>query len=112
MTNIFIRCSSPGLFAEGVKNKTGVLPRATTIVFAKSIIIPAKKIRHYQLKTLSTVVVLLRTEAKNFLIDKYNMHMPQVSNPNFNYCIKEVVRLGGIDQRIIRFVSIKIFRIR
>ena len=26
--------------------------------------------------------------------------MPQVSNPNFNYYIKEVVRLAGIDERI------------
>jgi hypothetical protein len=24
--------------------------------------------------------------------------MPQVSNPNFNYYIKEVVRPGGIDE--------------
>ena len=28
------------------------------------------------------------------------MQMPQVSNPNFNYCIKEVVRLAGIHERI------------
>jgi len=53
-----------------------------------------------QSKTLSTVVVPLLTEAKNILIDKHNMQMPQVSNPNFNYYIKEVVRLAGIDERI------------
>ena len=53
-----------------------------------------------QSKTLSTVVVPLRTDAKKILIDKYNMQMPQVSNPNFNYYIKEVVRLAGIDERI------------
>src|SRR5450432_1241692 len=53
-----------------------------------------------QRKTLSTVVVPLRTDAKKILIDKYNMQMPQVSNPNFNYYIKEVVRLAGIDERI------------
>src|ERR1022692_4658178 len=29
-----------------------------------------------------------------------NMQMPQVSNPNFNYYIKEVVRLPGIDEII------------
>ena len=29
-----------------------------------------------------------------------NMQMPQVSNPNFNYYIKEVVRLAGIDEMI------------
>ena len=53
-----------------------------------------------QRKTLSTVVVPLRNDAKKILIDKYNMQMPQVSNPNFNYYIKEVVRLAGIDEMI------------
>ena len=53
-----------------------------------------------QTKTLSTVVVPLRCDAKKILIDKYNMQMPQVSNPNFNYYIKEVVRLAGIDEMI------------
>jgi hypothetical protein len=53
-----------------------------------------------QTKTLSTVVVPLRNDAKKILIDKYNMQMPQVSNPNFNYYIKEVVRLAGIDEMI------------
>ncbi len=53
-----------------------------------------------QSKTLSTVVVPLRSDAKKILIDKYNMQMPQVSNPNFNYYIKEVVRLAGIDEMI------------
>jgi integrase len=53
-----------------------------------------------QTKTLSTVVVPLRIDAKRILIDKYNMQMPQISNPNFNYYIKEVVRLAGIDELI------------
>ncbi len=53
-----------------------------------------------QTKTLSTVVVPLRRDAKKILIEKYNMQMPQVSNPNFNYYIKEVVRLAGIDEKI------------
>lgn len=53
-----------------------------------------------QAKTLSTVVVPLRSDAKKILIDKYNMQMPQVSNPNFNYYIKEVVRLAGIDELV------------
>jgi Phage integrase SAM-like domain len=53
-----------------------------------------------QSKTLSTVVVPLRTDAKKILIDKYRMQMPQVSNPNFNYYIKEVVQLAGIDEMI------------
>jgi hypothetical protein len=53
-----------------------------------------------QTKTLSTVVVPLRSDAKKILIERYNMQMPQVSNPNFNYYIKEVVRLAGIDEMI------------
>jgi hypothetical protein len=53
-----------------------------------------------QRKTLSTVVVPLRNEAKKILIEKYHMQMPQVSNANFNYYIKEVVCLAGIDEMI------------
>ena len=53
-----------------------------------------------QTKTLSPVVVPLRKEAKEILIDKYNMQMPQVSNANFNYYIKDVVRLAGIDEMV------------
>jgi hypothetical protein len=53
-----------------------------------------------QTKTLATVVVPLRKEARKILIDKYKMQMPQVSNQNFNYYIKEVVKLAGIDEMI------------
>jgi integrase len=53
-----------------------------------------------QTKTLSTVVVPLRKDAKDILIEKYNMQMPQVSNVNFNHYIKEVVKLAGIDEQI------------
>jgi len=53
-----------------------------------------------QAKTLATVVVPLRKEAKEILIDRYNMQMPQVSNPNLNYYIKEVVKLAGINEMI------------
>jgi hypothetical protein len=53
-----------------------------------------------QAKTHSTVVVPLRKDAKKILLDKYNLQMPQVSNPNFNCYIKEVVRLAGIDELI------------
>lgn len=53
-----------------------------------------------QTKTLATIVVPLRPDAKNILIDKYNMQMPQVSNPQFNFHIKEVVKLAGIDENI------------
>jgi hypothetical protein len=53
-----------------------------------------------QTKTLSSVVVPLREDAKKILVDKYNMKMPQVSNPNFNCYIKEVARLAGLDEMI------------
>lgn len=53
-----------------------------------------------QQKTLATVVVPLRSDAKNILIDKYSMKMPQVSNPNFNEYIKEVCKLAGIIQQV------------
>jgi hypothetical protein len=53
-----------------------------------------------QTKTLSTVVVPLKTDARHILIEKYNMQMPQVSNVNFNFYIKEVAKLAGIDEQI------------
>ena len=49
-----------------------------------------------QKKTLSTVIVPLREDARRILVDKYNMQIPRVSNANFNYYIKDVVRLAGI----------------
>lgn len=53
-----------------------------------------------QTKTLSSVVVPLRQDAKAILIDKYNMQMPQVSNAKFNDNIKEVCMLAGIDEQV------------
>jgi hypothetical protein len=53
-----------------------------------------------QTKTVSTVIVPLRKDARTILIDKYNMQMPQVSNVNFNDHIKEVVKLAGIDEQV------------
>jgi hypothetical protein len=53
-----------------------------------------------QTKTLSTVVVPLKKDAKTILIDKYNMQMPQVSNVNLNYYIKQVAKLAGINEQI------------
>lgn len=53
-----------------------------------------------QTKTLSTVVVPLRKDAKAILKDKYNMQMPQLSNPNFNEYIKEVCKLAGITELV------------
>lgn len=40
------------------------------------------------------------------------MQMPQVSNPNFNYYIKEVARLAGATQRIKAFTHIGFFAVR
>jgi integrase len=54
-----------------------------------------------QTKTSGRVVVPLRPEAKAIL-EKYNMEMPQVSNPEFNFYIKEVARLAGINE-VIKF---------
>ncbi|MDD2793699.1 MAG: phage integrase SAM-like domain-containing protein [Sediminibacterium sp.] len=53
-----------------------------------------------QNKTLTQVVVPLRPDSKRILIDKYNMQMPQISNPNLNFYIKEVVKMAGIDEQI------------
>ncbi|MFT3910719.1 MAG: site-specific integrase [Ferruginibacter sp.] len=49
-----------------------------------------------QKKTLSSVIVPLREDAKKILVDKYDMQMPKLSMVNFNYYIKEVIRLAGI----------------
>lgn len=53
-----------------------------------------------QNKTLTQDVVPLCLDSKRILIDKYNMQMPQISNPNLNFYIKEVVRMAGIDEQI------------
>jgi hypothetical protein len=53
-----------------------------------------------QLKTGGTVIAPLHEDARKILIDKYNLQLPKVSEANFNYYIKEVVRLAGIFQPI------------
>ena len=53
-----------------------------------------------QAKTNSTVVVPLRPDARAILIDKYQMHMPQVSNVKFNVQIKEIARLTGLTELV------------
>ena len=53
-----------------------------------------------QTKTNTTVVVPLREEARKILIEKYDMLMPKISMVNFNYYIKEVVRLAAIDEPV------------
>jgi integrase len=52
-----------------------------------------------QTKTTDRVVVPLRPETKSIL-EKYNMEMPQISNPDFNFYIKEVARLAGFNELI------------
>lgn len=48
-----------------------------------------------QVKTSGRVIVPLRPQAKKIL-EKYNMQMPQVSNPDFNVYIKEIAKLQGL----------------
>lgn len=54
-----------------------------------------------QNKTGATVVVPLREDARKILIEKYEMRMPRVSMVNFNYYIKEVVKLASINEPIV-----------
>ena len=54
-----------------------------------------------QNKTGATVVVPLREDARKSLIEKYEMRMPRVSMVNFNYYIKEVVKLASIDEPVM-----------
>ena len=53
-----------------------------------------------QIKTGVTIVVPLREEVRKILIDKYSMRMPRVSLVNFNYYVKEVVKLASIDEPV------------
>jgi len=53
-----------------------------------------------QEKTTQPLVVPLRPDAKEILIDKYRMQMPRISLGNFNLFIKRVVKLAGIDQPV------------
>jgi Phage integrase family. len=53
-----------------------------------------------QNKTGATVVIPLREDARKILVDKYDMRMPRVSMANFNYYIKEVLRLAVIDEPV------------
>ncbi len=54
-----------------------------------------------QNKTGGTVVVPLREDVRKILIEKYEMRMPRVSMVNFNYYIKEVVKLASINEPIV-----------
>ena len=52
-----------------------------------------------QTKTDDRVVVPLRPDTKTIL-NKYNMEMPPVSNPDFNFHIKEVARMAGLTEPV------------
>ena len=52
-----------------------------------------------QTKTDDRIVVPLRADTKAIL-EKYNMEMPQISNPDFNFNIKEVARLAGLTDAV------------
>lgn len=54
-----------------------------------------------QNKTGLTVVVPLREDVRKIFIEKYEMNIPRVSMVNFNYHIKEVVRLAGITSPVV-----------
>ena len=53
-----------------------------------------------QKKTSSVVIVPLREDARQILIDKYQMSIPKISMANLNYYIKEIARLAGITEPI------------
>ncbi|MDR3714778.1 MAG: phage integrase SAM-like domain-containing protein [Puia sp.] len=52
-----------------------------------------------QAKTGGRVVVPLRPEARAIL-EKYEMLMPKLNNVEFNFYIKEVARLAGLDEKV------------
>ncbi len=54
-----------------------------------------------QTKTSSRIVVPLRPEPKAILA-KYKMETPKISNPEFNFYIKEVGRQAGLNE-VIKF---------
>lgn len=42
----------------------------------------------------------MEEDTQRILVDKYEMQIPKVSMVNFNYYIKEVVRLAGITELV------------
>jgi integrase len=53
-----------------------------------------------QKKTSSNVIVPLSEDAHAILVERYGMNIPKVSMVNFNYYVKDVVRLAGIIQPV------------
>lgn len=52
-----------------------------------------------QTKTAGRIVVPLRPETK-LILEKYNMEMPKISNPDFNYYIKIIAKKAKIDEPV------------
>jgi site-specific recombinase XerD len=59
-----------------------------------------KRLYKKQKKSDHWVVVPLRDEAYSIFIQRFKRNIPVVSNPDFNYYIKEVGRLAGITELI------------
>jgi integrase len=53
-----------------------------------------------QKKTSAKVIVPLRKDAYKIIVEKYEMKIPKVSMTNFNYYIKEVIKLAGIKEPV------------
>lgn len=53
-----------------------------------------------QEKSERWVVIPLRDEAYNIYINRFKRHIPLITNADFNYYIKEVVKIAGIVQNI------------
>jgi integrase len=54
----------------------------------------------HQSKTSSQVIIPLRKEAKEILLEKYRLNIPNLTNQKFNFYIKEIARLAGIDEPV------------
>ena len=54
----------------------------------------------YQTKTSSQVIIPLRKEVREILIEKYGLKIPKVSNQQFNCYIREIAKLAGIDEPV------------
>jgi integrase len=53
-----------------------------------------------QYKTGDPVVIPLREDARQILVDKYQMRLPRISLVNFNFYIKEVLKLAAIEEPV------------
>ena len=59
-----------------------------------------KKLYKKQEKSDHWVVVPLREQAYTIFVHNFKRKIPRITNPDFNYYIKEVGRLAGLDELI------------